>query len=237
VEFKSFDPVSKRTISTVESSDGNHFKVAKGAPQAILSLIQDKEAIAATVDEQVNALATKGYRPLGVARTDDKENWQYIGLLGLYDPPREDSADTIKTAQGMDVRVKMVTGDHAAIAKEIARQVNLGTNIMTASSFLDRPDREAQRIVEDADGFAQVFPEHKYHIVELLQNKGHIVGMTGDGVNDAPALKKADAGIAVAHRCHQGKPQDIPAHEQLCYLPNHRDYQSPVLHHPLYSCL
>jgi len=198
VEFKSFDPVSKRTISTVESSDGNHFKVAKGAPQAILSLIQDKEAIAATVDEQVNALATKGYRPLGVARTDDKENWQYIGLLGLYDPPREDSAETIKTAQGMDVRVKMVTGDHTAIAKEIAQQVNLGTNILPASSFLDRPDREAQRIVEDADGFAQVFPEHKYHIVELLQNKGHIVGMTGDGVNDAPALKKADAGIAVA---------------------------------------
>lgn len=198
VEFKSFDPVSKRTIATVESNVNDRFKVAKGAPQAILSLIKDKGALAAQVDEQVNALATKGYRPLGVARTDDKENWQYIGLLGLYDPPREDSADTIKTAQGMDVRVKMVTGDHAAIAKEIAQQVNLGTNILPASSFLDKPDREAQRIVEDADGFAQVFPEHKYHIVELLQNKGHIVGMTGDGVNDAPALKKADAGIAVA---------------------------------------
>ena len=98
----------------------------------------------------------------------------------------------------MGVKVKMVTGDHTAIAKEIARQVNLGTNIMPASSFLDKPDRESQRIVEEADGFAQVFPEHKYHIVELLQAKGHIVGMTGDGVNDAPALKKADAGIAVA---------------------------------------
>jgi len=96
------------------------------------------------------------------------------------------------------VKVKMVTGDHAAIAKEIAQQVNLGKNIMPASSFVDKPDRESARVVEEADGFAQVFPEHKYHIVELLQNKGHIVGMTGDGVNDAPALKKADAGIAVA---------------------------------------
>jgi H+-transporting ATPase len=198
VEFKSFDPVSKRTIATIESNNSDRFKVAKGAPQAILSLVEDTGSLAAQVDELVNALAIKGYRPLGVAKTDDKENWHYIGFLGLYDPPREDSAETIKTAQGMDVRVKMVTGDHAAIAKEIAQQVNLGTNIMPASSFLDRPDREAQRIVEDADGFAQVFPEHKYHIVELLQNKGHIVGMTGDGVNDAPALKKADAGIAVA---------------------------------------
>lgn len=198
VEFKSFDPVSKRTMATVESNVNDRFKVAKGAPQAILSLVKDTGALAAQVDEQVNALAAKGYRPLGVAKTDGKENWQFIGFLGLYDPPREDSAETIKTAQGMDVRVKMVTGDHAAIAKEIAQQVNLGTNILPASSFLDRPDREAKRIVEDADGFAQVFPEHKYHIVELLQNKGHIVGMTGDGVNDAPALKKADAGIAVA---------------------------------------
>jgi H+-transporting ATPase len=198
VQFTPFDPVSKRTMATVESNDGNRFKIAKGAPQAILSLVVNKENIATQVDEHVNSLAAKGYRTLGIAKTDSKESWQYIGFIGLYDPPREDSAETIKTAQGMDVRVKMVTGDHAAIAKEIAQQVNLGTNIMPASSFLDKPDREAERVVEDADGFAQVFPEHKYHIVELLQKKGHIVGMTGDGVNDAPALKKADAGIAVA---------------------------------------
>ncbi|MEM3706092.1 MAG: HAD-IC family P-type ATPase, partial [Candidatus Bathyarchaeia archaeon] len=107
-------------------------------------------------------------------------------------------AETIKAAQSMGVRVKMVTGDHVAIAKEIAKQVGLGTNIVTASAFVDKGGSEAARVVEDADGFAQVFPEHKYQIVELLQGKGHIVGMTGDGVNDAPALKKADAGIAVA---------------------------------------
>jgi len=195
--FTPFDPTSKRAVATLEDADGNRFKVAKGAPQAILSLIADHETLGHEVDEQVDALASRGYRPLGVAKTEGEKDWRYAGLIGLYDPPREDSAETIETAQSMDVKVKMVTGDHTAIAKEIARQVHLGTNIMPASSFLDKPDREAQRIIEGADGFAQVFPEHKYHIVELLQHKGHIVGMTGDGVNDAPALKKADAGIAV----------------------------------------
>lgn len=197
-DFSPFDPVSKRTVATIEDQDGKKFQVAKGAPQAILSLLESQTDISRLVEEKINTLANRGYRPLGVARKDMTGTWQYIGLIGLYDPPREDSGDTIKTAQNMNVMVKMVTGDHAAIAKEIAKQVNLGKNIMPASSFLEKPDREAQRVVEEADGFAQVFPEHKYHIVELLQSKGHIVGMTGDGVNDAPALKKADAGIAVA---------------------------------------
>jgi H+-transporting ATPase len=199
--FKPFDPVSKRTEATIKDAEGNQFKVSKGAPQAILSLVGDESPageLDQDVDERVNTLAEKGYRALGVAKTDGQGVWHYVGIIGLYDPPREDSAETIKTAGTMGVQVKMVTGDHAAIAKEIAQQVNLGTHIMPASSFLDKPDREAQRIVEDADGFAQVFPEHKYHIVELLQSREHIVGMTGDGVNDAPALKKADAGIAVA---------------------------------------
>ncbi|MEJ2183056.1 MAG: plasma-membrane proton-efflux P-type ATPase [Nitrospirota bacterium] len=196
--FTPFDPVSKRSTATLEDSGRGRFKAAKGAPQAIVSLVADTKAVGADVDKRVDALAAQGYRPLGVARTDKDGNWRYLGLIGLTDPPREDSAQTIETAQAMNVRVKMVTGDHVAIAREIAHQVHLGGNIMPASSFLDRPDRQARRTVEDADGFAEVFPEHKYHIVELLQSGGHIVGMTGDGVNDAPALKKADAGIAVS---------------------------------------
>jgi H+-transporting ATPase len=197
-QFKPFDPVVKRTEATIEQARGNGFKVAKGAPQVILSLATNRKNIAAKVDEDVNAFAGKGHRALGVAKTDESDKWQYVGLIALYDPPREDSAKTIKTAQFMGAQVKMVTGDHIAIAKEIAREVNLGTNIALPSSFLNKSDREATRAVEQADGFAEVFPEHKYHIVELLQGKGHIVGMTGDGVNDAPALKEADAGIAVA---------------------------------------
>ena len=196
--FKPFDPVAKRTEATLSDADNHVFRVAKGAPQIILSLVSDREEIAETIGKQIDALAARGFRTLGVATADADGEWEFVGLIPLYDPPREDSAQTIATAQSMGVEVKMVTGDHAAIAREVAKQVGLGTNIMSAGSFLDKPDREAQRIVEGADGFAEVFPEHKYHIVELLQNKGHIVGMTGDGVNDSPALKKADAGIAVA---------------------------------------
>ena len=197
-QFTPFDPTSKRAVAQIVDPDGRKFQVAKGAPQAILSLSGESGELAGKLEQEVNRIAGKGFRPLGVARTDEENHWHYIGLIGLYDPPRKDSAETIQTAQSMNVRVKMVTGDHTAIGQEIARQVKMGTNILPASSFMGKPDREAQRVVEGADGFAQVFPEHKYHIVELLQNKGHIVGMTGDGVNDAPALKKADAGIAVA---------------------------------------
>jgi H+-transporting ATPase len=198
LDFKPFDPVSKRTEATIEYAEGGKIKVSKGAPQVILALISSKNEMENRINEIVNAFADKGYRALGVAKSDKKGKWQYVGLLAVYDPPRDDSAETIKTAQKMGINVKMVTGDHIAISKEISRQVSLGTNILTASSFMEKTGSEARNLVENADGFAQVFPEHKYRIVHLLQEKGHIVGMTGDGVNDAPALKKADAGIAVA---------------------------------------
>ncbi|MFX1541148.1 MAG: plasma-membrane proton-efflux P-type ATPase [Promethearchaeota archaeon] len=196
--FKPFDPVTKRTEITIKEAGKDQFKVSKGAPQVILALIADKKKLSQDIDDQVNAFAQKGFRALGVAKTDSKGAWQFVGLIAFYDPPRDDSEDTITTAQTMGLAVKMMTGDHIAIAKQIAQQIKLGTNILQASSFLERADNEVQDLVEKADGFAQVFPEHKYHIVELLQKKNHIVGMTGDGVNDAPALKKADTGIAVA---------------------------------------
>jgi H+-transporting ATPase len=195
--FRPFDSVVKRTEAAVQGEDGSQFKVTKGAAQAILALVEDKKAITDKLTEDVNEFAKKGYRALGVARTNSENKWQFAGLIALFDPPREDSAQTIKTAQSMGVSVKMVTGDHIAIAKEISSKVNLGNDIVLPAAFLDKPDSQAQRVVEEAEGFAEVFPEHKYRIVELLQEKGHVVGMTGDGVNDAPALKKANAGIAV----------------------------------------
>lgn len=196
--FKPFDPVSKRTESTVKTKDGANFTVSKGAPQVILDLVWNKDELALKVNTAITSFASKGYRALGVAKKDENSRWRYVGLLAIYDPPRDDSGETIKNAQKMGINVKMVTGDHIAIAKEIAREVNLGANVLPASSFVDKPDSETKGLIENADGFAQVFPEHKYRIVQLLQEKGHIVGMTGDGVNDAPALKKADAGIAVS---------------------------------------
>ncbi|MFX1510364.1 MAG: plasma-membrane proton-efflux P-type ATPase [Promethearchaeota archaeon] len=198
ITFKPFDPVTKRTEVTIKESNKNQFKISKGAPQVILALVEEKKAISKNIEDQVNAFAHNGFRALGVARTDSLGIWRFVGLIAFYDPPRDDSADMIQTAQTMGLDVKMVTGDHLAIAKQIAQQIKLGTNILQASEFLEISGPEVQDLVEKADGFAQVFPEHKYHIVELLQEKNHIIGMTGDGINDAPALKKADTGIAVA---------------------------------------
>jgi H+-transporting ATPase len=201
VHFQPFDPVHKRTEAEVKGPDGKTFKVSKGAPQVILALSSNASQIKPSVEKAVGEFASRGYRSLGVARTDGNDSWQYIGVVPLFDPLREDSAETVETARKMGLKVKMVTGDQVAIAKEIGRQLKLGTNIMDASLFGETKHHETGQVaeaIEQADGFAQVFPEHKYHIVDVLQQQGHIVGMTGDGVNDAPALKKADAGIAVA---------------------------------------
>lgn len=194
-EFVPFDPVIKRTEAQVVNG-GEEFRVAKGASQVMLGLAENRERIEAQVRKDVEEMAALGYRTLGVARREG-DKWRLLGLIGLHDPPRPDSARTIQKAQQMGLEIKMVTGDHAAIAKEIAQEVGLSTNIIPSDSFATMSEEQAADAVERAGGFAQVFPEHKYRIVELLQERGHIVGMTGDGVNDAPALKKADAGIAV----------------------------------------
>jgi H+-transporting ATPase len=199
--FQPFDPVHKRTEATVDATDGTTFKVTKGAPQVIMALAANAEQVKATTEKAIAAFASRGFRSLGVARTNGRGHWQFLGVLPLFDPPRDDSRATIAAAREMGVKIKMVTGDQLAIGREIAGQLGLGTNILDASGFGDTPHHETGQLaesIEKADGFAQVFPEHKFHIVEVLQSHDHIVGMTGDGVNDAPALKKADAGIAVA---------------------------------------
>jgi H+-transporting ATPase len=201
VHFQPFDPVHKRTEATVKGTDGKEFKVTKGAPQVILELSANAGQVKPAIEKAVNEFAARGFRSLGVARADAQGPWQFLGVLPLFDPPREEAKATIATARQMGVNVKMVTGDQVAIARETAGKLGLGTNILDASGFGDTKHHETAQLaesIERADGFAQVFPEHKFHIVDVLQQRGHIVGMTGDGVNDAPALKKADCGIAVS---------------------------------------
>jgi len=201
LHFQPFDPVHKRTEAAVKGAHGKEFKATKGAPQVILELSANVGQVKLAVDEAIDTFAKRGFRSLGVARTDAQGQWQFLGVLPLFDPPREDSKPTIATARRMGVNVKMVTGDQLAIARETAGHLGIGANILDAGGFGDAKHHETAQLaesIEKADGFAQVFPEHKFHIVDVLQQRGHIVGMTGDGVNDAPALKKADCGIAVS---------------------------------------
>ncbi|MEH1870015.1 plasma-membrane proton-efflux P-type ATPase [Nostoc sp.] len=201
VHFTPFDPVHKRTEATVKAKDGKTFKVTKGAPQVILALSTNAGQVKSAVEKAVNEFATRGFRSLGVARAEGDGKWQFLGVLPLFDPPREDAKATIASAAKMGVNIKMLTGDALAIAQETAKKLDMGANILDAGSLGDSEKQETSEVsdsIENADGFAQVFPEHKFHIVDVLQKHGHIVGMTGDGVNDAPALKKADCGIAVS---------------------------------------
>jgi H+-transporting ATPase len=201
VHFQPFDPLHKRTEATVKPAGGSIFKVSKGAPQVILELAGNTPEVKPAVDAAVNAFAKRGFRSLGVARAEGEGAWRFIGVLPLFDPPREDARATIATAMAMGVQIKMVTGDAIAIAQETAKTLGMGTDILDAAGLGDVKSKATAaeaRSIEQADGFAQVFPEHKFHIVQTLQQQGHIVGMTGDGVNDAPALKKADCGIAVS---------------------------------------
>ena len=201
LHFQPFDPVHKRTEALAAATGNDQFRTTKGAVQVILALAANADQVRGGVEEAVQGFAARGFRSLGVARTNQAGAWQFLGVLPLFDPPRPDSKQTIATAEEMGVKVKMVTGDQLAIAKEMARQLGLGSNIVDAGALMQGNDsqmRPKAEVIDEADGFAQVFPEHKYRLVRTLQQEGHIVGMTGDGVNDAPALKQADAGIAVS---------------------------------------
>ncbi|KXN71838.1 H(+)-ATPase [Conidiobolus coronatus NRRL 28638] len=199
--FMPFNPTSKRTQATVVHLESNEsFEVSKGAPPTMIKLVGGHdEAVHA-----VNDLAGRGLRALGVARTfpGKPDEWHLVGMISLLDPPRPDSADTVAKCHHYGVDVKMITGDQLIIAKEVAHRLGMQRAILDANKLVEKDvsEEDITRRCEHADGFAQVIPEHKYRVVELLQNKGHLVGMTGDGVNDAPALKKANVGIAV-HDC------------------------------------
>ncbi|KAL8467773.1 hypothetical protein ACS0TY_031131 [Phlomoides rotata] len=212
VHFFPFNPVDKRTALTYIDSSGNWHRASKGAPEQILTLCNCKEDFKKRVHSVIDKFAERGLRSLAVSRQEVPEKskespggaWQFVGLLSLFDPPRHDSAETIRRALNLGVNVKMITGDQLAIAKETGRRLGMGVNMYPSASLLGQHKDESiaglpiEELIEKADGFAGVFPEHKYEIVKKLQERKHIVGMTGDGVNDAPALKKADIGIAVA---------------------------------------
>ncbi|KAH9174710.1 plasma-membrane proton-e [Lactarius sanguifluus] len=198
-KFVPFDPVSKRITAEVEK-DGKRYTAAKGAPNAILRLTNPPAEVQELYKHTIQEFARRGFRTLGVACREDDGDWKCLGLLPMFDPPRLDTAQTIAEAGDLGVRVKMLTGDAVAIAKETCRQLSLGTNVYDSERLITGRDMSGSDIhdfVESADGFAEVTPEHKYQVVEMLQNRGHLTAMTGDGVNDAPSLKRADCGIAV----------------------------------------
>src|SRR4029453_10917869 len=203
-KYVPFDPVDKRTEATIKDVSGRVFRVTKGAPQVILGLAKLSGADLEKAKQAVNGFASRGYRTIGVAAAQGDGPWAFLGILPLLDPPRPDSKSTIAQAREYGVQVKMVTGDNVAIARQISLELDMGANIQPATELFPgdvttgQVPLDAAEKIDEADGFAQVFPEHKYAIVKILQENGHIVGMTGDGVNEPPPLKQADVGIAVS---------------------------------------
>ncbi|KAJ5676115.1 hypothetical protein N7462_009012 [Penicillium macrosclerotiorum] len=206
LEFHPFDPVSKKVKALVETPEGEKMICVKGAPLAILRTVQEDHPVLDMIErlyrEKITEFAGRGFRALGVARKIDDAQWQILGIVPCSDPPRHDTAKTIAEAKHLGLSIKMLTGDAVGIARETARQLGLGTNIYNAERLGitgagTMSGSEVNDFVEAADGFAEVFPQHKYSVVDILQQRGNLVAMTGDGVNDAPSLKKADTGIAV----------------------------------------
>ncbi|KAI2619646.1 plasma-membrane proton-e [Hypoxylon sp. NC1633] len=197
-KFTPFDPVSKRI--TTECRLGNdRYICAKGAPRAIVNLANVSEEVRTLYNQKAREFALRGFRSLGVGYKKNNEPWVLLGLLSMFDPPREDTAQTIIEAAHLGVPVKMLTGDAIAIAKETCKMLGLGTKVYNSEKLMHSglTGTVQHDLVQRADGFAEVFPEHKYQVVEMLQQRGSLTAMTGDGVNDAPSLKKADCGIAV----------------------------------------
>ena len=196
--FTPFDPATKRSEAIIEHN-GKRFRVAKGAPQVILSLCKVDDETGKNVNTNVESLSKKGYRTLAVAKSEDNDldNLKLVGLLPLADPPRPDSKETIGELKRLGVKTKMLTGDNVAIAREIAGQVGIGNRIYPMSNLEKLSEADQASVLDEYDGLAEIYPEDKYKVVKLLQSRGHMVGMTGDGVNDSPALKQAEVGIAV----------------------------------------
>merc|ERR1711871_1690257 len=203
--FEPFSPLTKKVTATVyDKRYGSTFLVAKGAPEIMNALPGISPETEKKANEVVELASLKAYKSLGVCVSyDNGTSWQMIGYIAIFDPPRYDSKETIENAHARGVAVKMITGDQKKIAIEISKQLGMGgaifgPDIWSPTSEIVDQAGGVSNLAELADGFASVKPTHKYRVVTALQGKGHVVGMTGDGVNDAPALKVANVGIAVA---------------------------------------
>lgn len=206
LDFSPFDPVSKKVTAYVQAVNGERMICVKGAPMTILRTVEKETSLCEPFfkeyEAKVTEFASRGFRALGVARKRQGQPWEILGIMPCMDPPRHDTAKTVSEAQDLGLSIKMLTGDAVAIARETARRLGLGTNIYNAERLGvtgagSMSGSEVNDVVEAADGFAEVYPQHKYNVVEILQRRGYLVAMTGDGVNDAASLKKADTGIAV----------------------------------------
>ena len=252
--FQPFDPVHKRTEATVTGPDGKAFKVTKGAPQVILALSANAAQVKSAVDKAVNEFAARGFRSLGVARAEGDGKWQFLGVLPLFDPPREDAKATIATARQMGVKVKMVTGDALAIAQETAKKLGMGTNILDASGFGDKATRdggggeghrEGRRF---RPGISRTQVPHRRCAAKARPHRRHDrrrgerrpraeegrlrhrrFGRDGRGARGG-GHRADDARPVGDHRRDQGEPPDLPADEQLRDLPHRRDAARAVVH-------
>ncbi|PFH31177.1 P-type ATPase PMA1 [Besnoitia besnoiti] len=212
LDYVPFNPVDKRSEATVVAPDGKKFLTTKGAPQVVRDLVcYEDMQLRERLNEMILAKAKRGLRTLGVAVkplhegvAPEAARWKLVGYVSLYDPPREDTADTIKKANELGIRVIMITGDQQAIAIETAKQLHIGTNIVGPEIWEEEKQtgkiqgKSLAEFIEGVDGFSGVFPEHKFAIVNAMMDAHKLVAMTGDGVNDAPALKRATVGIAVS---------------------------------------
>ena len=201
VSYTPFNPAIKRTEAVIEA-DGKRYRAVKGAAQIVMGMCKGLDAeTTADVDRQISEFSRKGYRTLAVAQSvnGNPDDLKLTGLIPLADPPRPDSRKMIEEVKELGVKPLMLTGDSLAIAREIAGQVGIGTNVIRLSDIANMSEDEQAKKAAESDGFAEIYPEDKYKIVKLLQSNGYMVGMTGDGVNDAPALKQAEMGIAVSN--------------------------------------
>ena len=199
IEFFPVDPHTRMTEAIIEKNK-QQFIVFKGSVNSIVDLCQNGQKELEYMSKEIENLSVKGYRLLAVARGLKKNDIELVGVVGLYDKIRPDTPTLIKDLKDLGISVKILTGDALPIAKEVAEQLHLGNNLAKMSDLKKNiTDEERSKIVEKSVGFAEIYPEDKYTIVKSLQNMGHVVGMTGDGVNDAPALKQAEVGIAVSN--------------------------------------